>query len=181
MPLKKLKFIDGLEEETRKTAISGRTNREPMSAFSITYEMWLPALCPGAQWTCSWAGWWPRLQLTGAGLSGTCRKRSPPVAWPRSDDLVPPPPQCEPPCSEWHSSYLRTGRHIKSYGEPRIRAIIMQLIRLKIFPHNAFGLMGSVNSFSQIIKCHGVTTIPVVILTTGASRYIMFRDSTESG
>lgn len=28
MPLKKLKFIDGLEEETRKTAISGRTNRE---------------------------------------------------------------------------------------------------------------------------------------------------------
>lgn len=57
----------------------------------------------------------------------------------------------------------------------------MQLIRLKIFPHNAFGLMGSVNSFSQIIKCHGVTTIPVVILTTGASRYIMSRDSTESG
>lgn len=138
-----------------------------MSSFPITVEMSLPALCPEAQLTCSWAGWWPRLQLTGAGLSGTCHTRSPPVAWPRSDDLVPPPPQCEPPCSEWRSSYLGEGRHVKRYGEARIRVIIMELLRFNSFP--------TINSVKR-----AKSTLPQKLQNQVSRRYYDFRSDCNS-
>lgn len=70
-------------------------------------EASVPARCPAAWQTCSWAGWWPRRPPTDAKPSGTCRKRSPPVAWQHSDDLAPLPPRCVLPYSGWRSGYLK--------------------------------------------------------------------------